>query len=161
MRVGTTTARADRVQNWSQKPADSSLTRQTLPNSHDQVVPILADQNRATSPVQVNVEEIYRRGDLPKPLELPQASARPSVKAVIGETVGDMVVVICQASGGEYRTRFPKSLIPTELIAFGQSVYLEIDFESVYRTPRFIKRNPDPVVISAELDELNEWMDGL
>jgi hypothetical protein len=68
------------------------------------------------------------------------------------------VTLNCLAPAGRVLVSFPLSIIPSNLLRFGQPVRLSTDRSSGYRVPRIEARTPNRVVPLEGEDEISEWI---
>ena len=114
----------------AEKPAAIYLPQGTNPSS-----------NTATG------SAISGRPEMPKPAPglFPPVMGRRTVDAVIDEIMRDSVIVRCLLpTGNTVDLRLPPSVIPSQLLRYGQPVTVSLDTASGVRVPRIEARRIAP-----------------
>jgi hypothetical protein len=84
-----------------------------------------------------------------------------SLEAVVSGFTGESVFLNCFAPGGEIEVKFPITVVPAELRAYGQPVYLSLETDRGYRVPVVKKREIPPQPMLPGEQEIDEWIASL
>jgi len=102
----------------------------------------------------------------PKPAEEEIGAEEPTllssgfkaVDAVVSEISETSVILNCFSPGGNILVSFPRSVVPSNLLQYGQPVRLSIDRSGGYRVPRIQERSRNNVGSLEGEEELRAWI---
>jgi len=93
--------------------------------------------------------------------QLPTAAGLSAVDAVIDEIKRDSVIVRCLLPDGTLELRLPPSLIPPELLIFGQPIAISLGQRDGIRAPVIQRRNITESVQFSDQEEIDRWIESL
>jgi hypothetical protein len=83
---------------------------------------------------------------------------KTSVPAVVVRVNQVTVTFSCEVSTGYVEIDLPTDFVPEELAKYGASVFIDMAPDSEYRSLRVTARIPEPPASSAELEEIDSWI---
>jgi hypothetical protein len=83
------------------------------------------------------------------------------VNAVIDKITPDSVVVCCLLPNTKLDLRLPPSLIPAELLSYGQPVTISLRTEGGIRAPLIERREITAQEPFTDQDKINEWIESI
>jgi hypothetical protein len=121
--------------------------RTEVPQAEGQNTPLAS---YGPKPAEVGVEE---------PTLL--SSGVKAVDAVVAEINETSVILNCFSPVGSVLVSFPRSVVPSKLLQYGQPVRLSIDRTSGYRVPRIQERSRNNVGSLEGEEEIRAWIKSL
>jgi len=89
------------------------------------------------------------------------SSGVKAVDAVVSEITETSVILNCFSPVGNISVSFPRSVVPSKLLRYGQPVRLSIDRSGGYRVPRIQERSRSNVGSLEGEEEIRAWVKSL
>jgi hypothetical protein len=93
--------------------------------------------------------------------QLSSVSTLSEVNAVVDEIMTDSVIICCLLPEGPLNLRLPPSLIPGDLLTFGQPISISLSTEGGVRAPVIRRRDIPAQAQFPDQPEIDRWIDFL